>query len=384
MPRTFVRASLATFALVILPAIAFAQVTPTPPATPASGTVTTPSTTLEFSGVLYPQFVYGGAKGARSQNRFDVERAYLNVRAKVADRTSIRLTSDIYRPAANASYTVRAKYAYLQYDYWMNGEGYMGTTAQTRLGMQQTVVIDQEEQYWPRYLTQVAIERAGFFSSSDIGASTTIGFRGGRAEVFGMVANGSGYAQGENDRFKDYSFRLSLTPWGAPNAQHALVVSPWVYKGARQSAIDPGAGLKKDRLGVFAAWRSPSVTVGGDYAVATNENEAGTLVNRTTQDQSGTVISLFTQIKPFTVMSGAGNPAWGVILRYDNIDSDNAFVPSGGAFPVAKGTFIVAGITHDVNNRLSWAIDWQQQSPNGVAAAALDVRTYNLHTMVSF
>ena len=83
-------------------------------------------------------------------------------------------------------------------------------------------------------------------------------------------------------------------------------------------------------------------------------------------------------------MDGKGNPSWGVILRYDNIDSDDAFVPSGGAFPVANGKFIVAGITHEVNNRFTWALDWQQQSPNGAPAPTLDLRTYNLHTSVAF
>jgi hypothetical protein len=224
----------------------------------------------------------------------------------------------------------------------------------------------------------------GFFSSSDLGLSTTIGFSGGMAELFGMVSNGTGYAQGENDRFKDYSVRLSITPWGAPTAQHALVISPWYSKGARQSVIDPAVGLKKDRVGVFAAWRSPAITVGGDFAHATNENEAGTILNRTTQDQSGKVISLHTEIKPFIVMNGKGNPAWGVVLRYDKIDSDNAFAPSGGVFPVANGKFIVAGITHDVNTRFSWALDWQQQSPNGAPNPALDFRTFNLHTLVAF
>ena len=381
MHSKFVRRFVAGAIAIALPALAVAQ---TPATTPATTTVQTPGTTLEFSGVLFPQFVYGGVKGNRSQNRFDVERAYLNVKAKVADRTSIRLTSDIYRPAAGASYTLRAKYAYLQYDYWMNGEGYMGTTAQARLGMQQTMIVDQEEGFWPRYITQVATERAGFFTASDLGLSTTIGFRGGKAEMFGMVSNGTGYTQGENDRLKDYSLRFSFMPWGAPNAQHALIISPWLYKGARQSVIDAASGLKKDRLGVFAGWRSPAVMVGGDYAVATNENEAGTPANRTTQDQSGTVISIYTHVRPFTVMNGKGDPSWGVVLRYDRLDADNAYVPSGGAFPAAKGKFVVAGITHDVNPRLSWALDYQQQSPNGAAAPALDLRTYNLHAMVAF
>jgi hypothetical protein len=37
-------------------------------------------------------------------------------------------------------------------------------------------VIDHEEQFWIRGLSQVAIEQNGFFASSDVGAATTFTF----------------------------------------------------------------------------------------------------------------------------------------------------------------------------------------------------------------
>ena len=363
------------------PAIAAAQQTPANP--PASTTSTTGSLPIEFSGLLFAQLIYGGAKGNRSANQFQLERAYLTAKAKVADRTSIRLTADVYRPGGNAGYTMRAKFAFVQYDYWKTGEGYRGTAGQVRLGMQQTVINEQEEQFWPRYVAKIATERAGFFSPADLGASTTLTFGNGLGELFAMVANGPGYTTSENDRFKDYSARLTLTPFGATPAQ-GLNISPWYYKGTVASALRPTEGRKRDRAGIFAGFKAPAFMLGGDFASSTNENERVAPGGIVTEDRSGKVLSAYTIIRPFVAMNPAGNKTWGVLLRYDNVTGDNGFVPNGGDFPVVEGKFIVAGLTHEVNNRLSWALDYQQQSPNGTAPPVLDLRTYNLHASVAF
>ncbi|HWE43626.1 MAG TPA: hypothetical protein VG432_14060, partial [Gemmatimonadaceae bacterium] len=353
-----------------------------PAAAPATPTASVP---VEFSGLLFPQFVYGGAKGngTRSANQFQIERAYLTAKAKIGDRTTLRLTSDIYRPGGNNGYTMRAKYAYVQYDYWTNGEGFMGTNAQVRLGMQQTVLNETEEAFWPRYVAKIAAERAGFFSSADLGASTTLTFPNAMGELFAEVANGPGYATPENDRFKDYSARLTLTPFGGTMAQ-GLVLAPWFYKGTVQSALRPAEGRKRDRAGIFAGYKAPAFMLGGDYEVSTNENERNTPAGVVTEDRSGKVLSAYTHLKPLAMMSPTGSKAWGVLLRWDQVSGDNGYLPNNGDFPAVKGKFIVAGITHDVNSKLSWALDWQQQSPEGAAAPALDVRTYNLHVSAAF
>jgi len=384
MTRHFVNRTLLAFVAAAVPAIATAQQTPAKPAASGSSTATV-SLPIEFSGLLFPQFIYGGPKGngTRSANQFQLERAYLTAKAKIGDRTSIRLTSDIFRPGGNSGYTMRAKYAFVQYDYWMNGEGFMGTNAQVRLGMQQTVLNETEENFWPRYVAKIAVERAGFFAPSDLGASTTISFGNGMGELFAEVANGPGYTAPENDRFKDYSARVTLTPFGGSTTQ-GLVLAPWIYKGTVQSALRPAEGRKHDRAGIFAGFKAPAFMVGGDYAVSTNENERAAPGGVVTEDRSGKVLSAYSQLKPFAMMSPTGNKTWGVLLRWDQVSGDKAYIPNNGDFPVVKGKFIVAGITHDVNSKLSWALDWQQQSPNGVTAPALDLRTYNLHVSAAF
>jgi len=385
MTRSFVNRTILSVVVAALPAVTVAQQPTAQPAPAPAAATATVSVPVEFSGLLFPQFIYGGAKGngTRSANQFQLERAYLTAKAKIGDRTTLRLTSDIYRPGGNAGYTMRAKYAYVQYDYWTNHEGFLGTNAQVRLGMQQTILNETEESFWPRYVAKIAAERAGLFSSADLGASTTLSFGNGMGELFAEVANGPGYATSENDRFKDYSARLTLTPFGSTLAK-GLVVAPWYYKGTVASVLRPSDGRKHDRAGIFAGYKAPSFMVGGDYESSTNETERATPTGIATEDRSGKVLSAYTQLKPFAMMSATGSKAWGVLLRWDDVTSDAGYVPNNGDFPVAKGKFIVAGITHDVNSKLSWALDFQQQSPNGAPAPALDLRTYNLHVSAAF
>ncbi len=387
MTRAFVHRTLLAIVAagaIVLPAVADAQQAPATPPPPATVTPTA-SVPLEFSGLLFPQFIYGGPKGngTRSANQFQLERAYLTVKGKIGDRTSLRLTSDVYRPGGNSGYTMRVKLAYVQYEYWMNGEGFMGSSAQVRLGMQPTVINETEEAFWPRYVAKLAIERAGFFAPADLGASTTIGFGKHMGELFAEVTNGPGYTTPENDRFKDYSARLTLTPFGA-TATQGLVVAPWYYRGTVASSLAPAEGRKHDRAGIFAGYRAPAFVVGGQFASSTNENERVAPGGLVTEDRSGKVVSVYTHLKPFAMMNPAGTKAWGVLLRWDRVSGENGYIPTGGDFPVVEGKFIVAGITHDVNSKLSWALDYQQQSPNGAAAPALDVRTYNIHVSAAF
>ena len=140
---------------------------------------------------------------AAAPNLFDLGRAYLTFRMPAGDNGAIRITTDIFQntnPAQNTYYqgwVVRAKYAYLQYTGLRNELG-PGSSLVGRLGLLHTVMIDYEEQYWPRYLQQTAIEKNGFFSSSDMGLAglATLGNRWG--EIYGTVTNGSGYTSYDN------------------------------------------------------------------------------------------------------------------------------------------------------------------------------------------
>ena len=187
-----------------------------PPAPPPPPTPKTPQ--LDFSGIIFANWSYRTDRAARAQNRFDVERAYLTFRMPVGDRTSIRITADVFQNTAapgDAFYrgwAFRAKYAYLQYDFLRN---YQGMSAYARLGMLHTVVIEHVETFWPRWLSRTAVELTGFFASADLGAATQVNLPSKRGELYATITNGPGYTSRETDRFKDAGVRLTLTPLSA-------------------------------------------------------------------------------------------------------------------------------------------------------------------------
>ena len=77
---------------------------------------------LDFSGVIFGSYNFQQSTTPNPLNRqidnaFIVDRAYLTFRMNAGDHTSIRITTDVYQTSEGTpnAYTLRAKYAYLQY-----------------------------------------------------------------------------------------------------------------------------------------------------------------------------------------------------------------------------------------------------------------------------
>ncbi len=217
--------------------------------------VVTPA--FDFSGVLFGNYGYrtdSAAKatlGGSNPNQFTLERAYLTFRMPAGENAQIRVTTDIFQNTNNATngfyqgWVVRLKYGYVQYTGLKSAFG-AGSSLTGRIGVLHTVVIDWEEQYWPRYLAQAAVERYGFFSSADAGVAGLLTLGNKWGEVYGTVTSGPGYTAFEKDRFKDVALRLSLTPFANQNAlnpiRKSFSITPWFYKDgwaalSRQAAL---------------------------------------------------------------------------------------------------------------------------------------------------
>jgi hypothetical protein len=364
---------------------------PAPPPAPAPAPTPTVSIPVDFSGVLYANFQYQGAKGAtKSQNKFDLERAYLTFRMPAGDRASIRITADVFQQqttGADAFYkgwVVRAKYAYLQYDYLKSG----GWTGIARGGLIHNVVIDHIEQFWPRWISQTAVERAGFFSSSDAGVGTLVTLPNKFGEFYANVVNGPGYTSRETDRFKDYAARLTITPLSGSSNKviKTFALSGWTYQGAIASAFAAGgagqvgqigSSLPRTRAGVFVGVRDPRLSAGFDWATRKDgfETGANTLLSpRAEVDSTRRLISGFATVKPFQLLNEQSFPL-GLIGRWDR------YKPSSGA-PGYINT-VIAGLTWDLNKKSALSLDYQEQTPkNGVIAAT--TKTYFLHMVANF
>ena len=365
-----------------------------PPPAPAPSPASTPTVSIpvDFSGVIYANFQYQGAQGAsKSQNKFDLERAYLTFRMPAGDRASIRITADVFQQQATGpdafykGWVIRAKYAYLQYDYLKSG----GWNGVARGGLIHNVVIDHVESFWPRWISTTPVERSGFFSSSDAGVGTLITLPNKFGEFYANIVNGPGYTSRETDRFKDYAARLSITPLSGSNNKviKTLALTGWTYQGAVGSGFAAGgpgqigaigSSLPRTRAGIFVGVRDPRLTAGFDWATRKDARETGlnTVASpRAEVDSTGRLIAGFATIKPFQLLNDQSTFPLGLIARWDR------FKPST-ASPGYVNT-VIGGLTWDLNRKSALSLDYQEQTPRNGAIAAT-TKTYFLHMVANF
>jgi hypothetical protein len=347
--------------------------------------------TVNVSGLIFGNYQYHLSGQSKDFNQFLLDRAYVNVRASVSERMSIRVTTDVFQSGDQNGWTIRAKYAYLQYD--LVKEAAWCTAV--RAGMLHNVMVENVEQFWPRFISQVALERSGGFASADVGAAALVTLPARAGEVYAHVVNGPGYTRRETDRFKDYAVRVSLTPLSGriSGPLSTLTISPWIYEGATASrfvrgagggAIAPvGAGLPRDRYGVVAGLRDPRITGGVEVArmrtVTDDTVRSGTTLTRVVTDARANVLSAFGTARPLAFANSSGRSRFGVLARYDDVESNTA---TNDRYHV-----VIAGLLFDVNPRSTLALDYQEQLANSGAPALPSpgaFRTLFLHAVVNF
>ena len=360
---------------------------PPPPAPP-----TTVSVPVDFSGVMYANFQYRGDAGAaKSTNKFDVERAYLTFRMPAGDRASIRITADVFQQQTTPNdafyrgWVIRAKYAYLQYDLIKSASW----NANIRGGLLHNVVIDHIESFWPRWISQSPVERAGFFSSSDAGVAGTISLPNKLGEIYTTIVNGPGYTSRETDRFKDYAARLTLTPLSGSDNKiiKTLALSGWTYVGAVASSfVNGGVGqigpvgnsLPRTRSGVFLGVRDPRLSLGAEWDTRKDARETGanTVASpRVEVDSTGRLIAGFATIKPFQLINDKSTFPLGLIGRWDRLKPNTA---NDGYINT-----VIGGLTWDLNKKSAISLDYQEQTPHSGAVIAA-TKTYFLHLVANF
>jgi len=359
---------------------------------------------IDFSGVIYANYQYRtDVNGPPNFNKFDVERAYLTFRMPAGDRTSIRVTTDIFQQqntnnaAFYAGWVVRLKYAYVQYNYITAGKP-TAFSAAARFGLLHTVIIDHEEQFWPRWIAQTDVEKAGLMSSADAGVSTIMTLPNKFGEIYAAVTDGPGYSARETDRFKDPQVRLTITPLANSGVKmlNTWAISPWYYKGDIASkfvasAPPPvtdgpvGNGLQRDRWGVFTGIRDPRLTLGAHYVNFKGQSELGlnTQVSpRVVVDTTGHILSGFAIVKPLALFDTTYS-RFGVVARYDKVTTNTS--------TDAWYHFFVAGLIFDLSRRASVSFDYQEQLPNtntvvnGVTTlSTAPAKTYFFHVVANF
>lgn len=320
-----------------------------------------------ISGVIFGnhQYLLGGPR--KDFNQFVLDRAYLTIRGTPAPRLSYRLTSDVFQSGDNNGWTVRMKYAYL--DYALSAGGTWA--ANLRAGMLQTVAIEHQESFWPRWLGSVPLDRHGYFQSADVGAAAGIRLPRGLGELYAHVVNGPGYTRREVDKYKDFGLRLSIAPFASsePALLRGVVLTAWVYDGTTAGALttnpvtQAGDAMARDRWGVHAGLKARRLTVAVEHARRTDESEveADTATGAVTVTRNeGSLTSAFAIVRPFGSASGAGASRFGFIGRYDHVGPSN----------VADRDYhyLLSGAIYDVNNRLALSLNYQEQLGNRLNA----------------
>ena len=373
---------------------------------PAQPAATVPP--LSVSGLVFGSYNYQlRTTPAQLTNQIDngfiIDRAYLNFRAPAGDRLSIRVTTDVYQTSetnTQNAYTIRAKYAYLQYDApkYSNGASMFA-----RLGILQNVVIEHIESFWPRYLSQTAIERAGFFSSADVGLAAGAALPNKMGDIYATITNGPGYTSRERDRFKDYAIRLSLTPLANRTDMPLLqtfTLTGWGYMGATASTfVNGGSGqvgavgdaLDRSRAGVFVGIKDPRLVLGGEFAMRRDGGDAGANTAASARfgtTTTGRVLSGLTQVRPLAFTNGTGRSPFGLVARYDRVSPSTS--TTGIAIPPSPSNSyhtLIGGAFYDLNQRAQFALDYQESlaSNNGRSnAPPAQSKGYFLHFMVNF
>ena len=200
---------------------ALAQVTPAQGYEPVDDT---PS--VKVGGTIYADYTYTAEPTALDANgnpynpaSFNVSRAYINVTGNVSHLVSFRITPDITRETGsgsslNGSYTVRLKYAFGQFNF----DNSLGKGSWARLGLQQTPLVDYEENiYRYRFQGTTFADREGYLTSSDAGASFHYNFPANYGDVHVGYYNGDGYSKSE--RPEGHPGKGELPP-GADHRRH--------------------------------------------------------------------------------------------------------------------------------------------------------------------
>lgn len=188
----------------------------------ATDKVKSDNSDAKVGGVIFFRWQKYLSNGGTTPNNFDVERAYLDFKKKLAGDSSVRVTLDVRR-LSNSSPTSSTQnlFDYLKYAYYETPvpiPGYLKPVPldlTAKIGLQHTCWIDWADKMLNlRFIAKSLLDNEGVMSSSDfgvgaIGKFTLPGMP--ETEYHATLLNGSGYSAAETDKKKDLGLRLNST-----------------------------------------------------------------------------------------------------------------------------------------------------------------------------
>jgi hypothetical protein len=291
-----------------------------------AGSLSAAETTVH--GRLYTDWEYDLTDRADGMNEFGLGRAYLTVKSKLSNNTSVRITSDLRQSTiedngkAQTRYYVIIKYGYLDWTPEFGKQSF-----KLRLGLQPTPYIDLQNKLWGRrYLAKTVGDMNKFLTSSDAGASIyyAIGEKGKHGTLAAGLYNGTSYSNlGELNKQKDFNLFAQVKPLSAiADLKKSTVVAQY-YRGTQNRLFDDTtfAGDYQNEIisvGALLAYRE-LVNVGADLNWHTEGQGAGA----SDAESSGASVHATLFLRGL-----AGDVTWLQALnffgRYDNFDPDTS------------------------------------------------------------
>lgn len=313
-------------------------------------------TGVRVGGVVYSEFRVFLSDTADHRNEFDVTRAYVNVTGRFDHGISSRVTADLYRDT-DGSLAYRLKYAYF-------GWHPDGSVATLKFGMLNTPFVGWEESLWGyRMQGTIPMDRAGYLTSSDIGAGVDLTWSKELVSAQFAVVNGEGYSKPSGGKNLDVEGRASVRLLGSDDASQ---VGGLRLTGAAHVGKRADDGPRNRYLGM-ASWRSSLLTLAAEYAI-TKDGAADPV----DADLDGRVVSAY------GVFNVPASPV-ALLARVDVVDPDTDVDDNGY-------TRLIGGASYRLSSNVRLLLDLDHVSYQGPIGPAVEASRSRLlfQTEVSF
>jgi hypothetical protein len=244
---------------------------------------------------------------------YDVKRSYININGSLSHIVAFRITPDIARETSstsslNGSLQFRIKYAFLQ----ANLDDWMTRGSWARFGIQQTPYVDFAEGiYRYRFQGTMFVERTGYMSSSDAGASFHYNLPLNYGDVHVGYYNGENYNRAEVNDQKGLMIRAT----GRPFARKAPIL-----RGLRGHVFHVSDHYVKDgerrRTVGTVSYEHPSVVAAFEYLDARDRRSA--LPGIPSVHGKGYSVWVTPRTKQ----------GWEGLFRYDHLTPDTSSAPA--------------------------------------------------------
>ena len=351
---------------------ASAQVTPAAGYTPPDDT---PS--IKVGVTIYTDYTYQQNPQATdadgntiNPSSFNVTRSYINITGNISHILAFRITPDVTRQSGlislgsgssitNDSLVFRIKYTFAQ----VNLDDWMTKGSWVRLGIQQTPLLDYEENiYRYRFQDTTFTEREGFYNSADAGVSFHYNFPSNYGDVHGGFYNGEGYAKPEANDQKAFEVRGTLRPF-ARNAP--------LLRGLRVTGFYIGDNYIKnaDRKRAVGQVTYESTYFNGGFDAIDAKDQTS-------------ITKPDIEAKGWSFWATPKSPTgWELLLRYDHMEPDTRF-----AAQVRKRT--IAGVAywfpHQGNVSGALLLDYDGQTFDNFTPALPAQKKIALHALINF